>query len=90
MKHARATRVEIELTCDDQEITLSIYDTGVGFDLNEIRARHPGLGIVNMRERVRSVRGRLDIQSEVGQGTHIIVHIPFSGAPHEETTSSLS
>lgn len=90
MKHARAARVEIELTCDDQEITLSIYDTGVGFDLNEIRARHPGLGFVNMRERVRSVRGRLDIQSELGQGTHIIVHIPFSGAPHEETTSSLS
>jgi len=89
MKHARAARVEIELTCDDQEITLSIYDTGVGFDLKDIRARHPGLGLVNMRERVRSVRGRLDIRSERGRGTHIIVHIPFSGAPHEETTSSL-
>lgn len=80
MKHARAARVEIELTCDDQEITLSIYDTGVGFDPKDIQARHPGLGLVNMRERVRSERGR---------GTHIIVHIPFSGAPHEETTSSL-
>ncbi|MBX3332388.1 MAG: PAS domain S-box protein [Nitrospira sp.] len=90
MKHARAARVELELTCDDQEITLSIYDTGVGFDLKDIRARHPGLGLVNMRERVRSVRGRLDIQSELGRGTHIIVHIPFSGAPHEETTSSFS
>lgn len=89
MKHARAARVEIELTCDDQEITLSLYDTGVGFDLDEIRARHPGLGLVNMRERVRSVRGRLDVQSERGRGTRIIVHIPFSGAPHEETTSYL-
>lgn len=89
MKHARAARVEIELTCDDQEITLSLYDTGVGFDLDEIRTRHPGLGLVNMRERVRSVRGRLDVQSERGRGTRIIVHIPFSGAPHEETTSYL-
>ncbi|MBS0152234.1 MAG: PAS domain S-box protein [Nitrospira sp.] len=89
MKHASAARVELELTCDDEAITLSIYDTGVGFDLKDIRARHPGLGLVNMRERVRSVRGRLDIRSEQGQGTHIIVHIPFSGAPHEETTSSL-
>lgn len=86
MKHARATRVELELTCGDQEITLSIYDTGVGFDLTDIRARHPGLGLVNMRERVRSVRGRLDIRSEPGRGTHIIVHIPFSGAPHETTS----
>ncbi len=90
LKHARAARVELELTCDDQEITLSIYDTGVGFDLKDIRARHPGLGLVNMRERVRSVRGRLDIQSELGRGTHIIVHIPLSGALHEEATSSYS
>jgi signal transduction histidine kinase len=88
MKHAHASRVELELTCDEQEITLSIYDTGVGFDLKEIQARHPGLGLVNMQERVRSVRGRFDIQSEPGQGTHITVQIPLSGAPHEEAASS--
>lgn len=89
MKHARATRVEVELICDGQEITLSIQDTGVGFDLKDAQAGHSGLGLVNMRERVRSVRGRFHIQSEPGRGTHIMVHIPFSGAPHEETTSYL-
>ncbi len=88
MKHAQADRVELELTCEDQEVTLSMYDTGVGFDLKEIQARHPGLGLVNIKERVRSVLGRLDIRSEPGRGTHITVQIPLSGAPHEETTSS--
>ncbi|MGZ9204662.1 MAG: PAS domain-containing sensor histidine kinase [Nitrospira sp.] len=88
MKHAHTSRVELELTCDDQEVTLSIFDGGVGFDLKDIQARHPGLGLVNMQERVRSVRGRFDIQSEPGRGTHITVQIPLSGAPHEETTSS--
>ena len=88
LKHARAGRVELELTCDDQEITLSIHDTGVGFDLKEIQARHPGLGLVNMQERVRSVRGRFDIRSEPGRGTHITVQIPLSGAPYEQTSSS--
>jgi PAS domain S-box-containing protein len=89
IKHAHASRVELELTCDGQEVTLSIYDTGVGFDLREIQARHPGLGLVGMRERVRSVRGQLDIQSAPGRGTHITVQITLSGASHEETTSSL-
>ena len=89
MKHARATRVELELTCDSQEVRLEIHDSGVGFDLKEIQARHPGLGLVSMRERVRSVQGRFDIQSELGQGTHITVQIPLVGAPHEETTNSL-
>lgn len=88
MKHARATRVEVELTCDTEEVTLSVYDNGVGFDLKEIQARHPGLGLVNMRERVRSVRGHIDLNSKPGLGTHITVQIPLPGAPDEKTTNS--
>jgi PAS domain S-box-containing protein len=89
MKHARAARVELELTCDGQEVRLEIHDSGVGFDLKDIQARHPGLGLVSMRERVRSVQGRFDIRSALGRGTHITVQIPLVGAPHEETTNSL-
>jgi PAS domain S-box-containing protein len=89
-KHAQTSRVELELTCDGQEITLSIRDGGVGFDLERVRAHHGGLGLVNMRERVRSIHGRLEIQSQPGEGTHIIVNIPFPGAPHEHPTSTLS
>lgn len=88
-KHAQASRVELELTCDGQEVTLSIHDSGVGFDLDRIRNHHLGLGLVNMRERVRSVHGRLEIQAEPGQGTHIIVQIPLPGAHHEQPASSI-
>jgi PAS domain S-box-containing protein len=88
-KHAHAPRVELELTCDTHEVTLSIHDSGVGFDLDRIRTHHLGLGLVNMRERVRSVHGRLEIRSQPGQGTHISVQIPLPGAPHEQTTSSV-
>ena len=89
-KHARASRVELELTCDGQEVTLSIHDSGIGFDLERIRAHHLGLGLVNMRERVRSVRGRLEIVAQPGQGTQILVQIPLPGAPYEPPTSSVS
>ena len=89
-KHAQASRVELELTSDNQEVTLSIRDSGVGFDLDRTRAYHLGLGLVNMRERVRFVQGRLDIRSEPGRGTHITVQIPLPGAHYEEATGSLS
>jgi PAS domain S-box-containing protein len=89
-KHAKTSRVELELTCDEQAVTLSIHDAGVGFDVERVQAQHAGLGLVNMRERVRSVRGRLDIQSQPGEGTHIIVNIPLPGAPYESSTSPVS
>lgn len=88
-KHAKTSRVELELTCDGQEVTLSIHDDGIGFDLERVRAHHLGLGLVNMRERVRSVQGRLEIQSQPGHGTHIVVQIPLPGAPHEHSASSV-
>ena len=88
-KHARASRVELELTCDGHEVTLTIHDSGVGFDLEQIRVHPHGLGMINMRERVRSVHGRLEIRSVPGQGTRISVLIPLPGANHEETQSPL-
>ncbi len=86
-KHANASRVELELTCDGQDITLCIRDSGVGFDLERVRIEHRGLGLVNMRERVQFVHGRLEIQAEPGQGTRILVQVPLPGAHHEQTTS---
>lgn len=88
-KHASASRVELELTCDAREVTLCIHDSGAGFDLEEIRVRSQGLGLINMRERVRSVHGRFDIRSRPGQGTSISVLIPLAGADHEEAQSPL-
>lgn len=88
-KHANASRVELELTCDGQDITLCIRDSGVGFDLERVRNDHRGLGLVNMRERVQSVHGCLEIQAEPGQGTRILVQIPLPGAHHEPTASPI-
>jgi len=89
-KHAQASRVELELTCDGQEVILSVHDSGVGFDLELIRTHHLGLGLVNMRERVRSVHGRLEIQAQPGRGTHIIVQIPLPGAHDEHSARPVS
>ena len=77
------------MTCDGQEVTLSIQDDGIGFTLDERQDDRHGLGLVNIRERVRFLHGRFDIGSEPGRGTYITVQIPLLGAPHDETTSPL-
>jgi PAS domain S-box-containing protein len=75
-KHARARRVEVLLEGATDRVCLTVSDDGIGFSFNRTAAQ-PGLGIVNMRERVRWVRGNLSIVSQPGHGTRLNVEVPL-------------
>ncbi len=75
-RHARAGRVDV--CCRNRgEVTLCIRDNGLG--LPEKRGTGPGLGLVGMRERVRALGGRLEIECAAGGGTRVLVSIPVQG-----------
>ena len=63
-KHARASRVDMQLTYTRRELLLSIRDDGTGFDTAYMQ-QHPsrGIGLRNMRERLQSVGGQCDVDS---------------------------
>ncbi len=77
-RHARATRVDVNLHCTIGRVTLTIQDNGVGFDTTQ--PTH-GLGLANMQERMMNVGGRLTIESQTGTGTVVMaeVELPTSG-----------
>lgn len=75
-RHARASQVEVELICDDDLVYLSVRDNGMGFDAAALAHTGTHLGLLSMKERVRLAKGRLDIDSTPGQGTHVRVEIP--------------
>ncbi|MGH9195690.1 MAG: sensor histidine kinase, partial [Acidimicrobiia bacterium] len=79
VKHARARRVELRISCAEDEIVLEIGDDGVGFASEEA----PGhLGLRSMRERAIRIGGVLHVESALNQGTRIRAHIPRStGVP---------
>ena len=58
------------------EMEIEIRDDGVGFDPQAVQPGHYGL--LGMRERVRLAGGRLDIQSEAGKGTCLLIHFPLA------------
>jgi len=76
--HARAQKIEAEITYSDSEFLLHVRDDGGGIDpevANEgARAGHWGLP--GMRERAKSFGGKLEVWSEHGAGTEIELSVP--------------
>ncbi|MGH9175944.1 MAG: histidine kinase [Vicinamibacterales bacterium] len=69
VKHARASRVDLRLECDEREIRFDIRDDGVGFDAS---ADFPGhLGLHSMRERAARFGGHVTVESTPGAGSRI-------------------
>jgi signal transduction histidine kinase len=64
-------------------VTLRIEDDGAGFDpARRLVGTH--FGLANLRDRTSAFGGTLEIESEPGSGTRIIVQLPIGpaeGAP---------
>lgn len=77
-KHACATDVNITLEQDPGNITLLIYDNGLGIRSGALEAARQKnrLGIYGMKERVELLGGTFTFHSISGQGTTITVIIP--------------
>jgi signal transduction histidine kinase len=77
LKHAGAQRVRVNLHHGDEFVEMEICDDGIGFQLESAR-QSGGFGISGMDERTQRIHGRLEISSELGQGTRVSVRVPIS------------
>jgi len=78
-KHSKAKQVRVGLMRANEVVRLIVSDDGVGFA--PARSRDSaGMGIVNMRERVRHLNGRFVVESEPGRGTTVRAEVPFHPA----------
>ena len=79
-RHARAKNVTVHLTGNENELKIEICDDGVGFDPAAVEAGHYGL--LGMRERVRLAGGSLEVHSEPGNGTRLVIRFPLENIVH--------
>jgi signal transduction histidine kinase len=75
-RHARANRVEVTLERLDGGLQLAVRDDGAGFDPVDHNGR-PSLGHASMRQRIRLVGGKLDVDSAPGHGTTVLAWVPL-------------
>lgn len=82
IKHANANAIKVELTFLENEINLIISDDGVGFDVNskigDCNNKCVNFGLSIIKERISLLFGKINIESQVNQGTKIYVNVPNS------------
>jgi signal transduction histidine kinase len=82
-RHSGSPTAEITLIRDAHQVTLQIADHGRGIPRGGVEGGNGrvlmGVGIAGMRERVRQMRGSLEIESDA-KGTLIRATLPSAGA----------
>jgi signal transduction histidine kinase len=73
MKHAKADHISVDIEGNENEAKLTIADNGVGFDMEKFKTAGPGIGLQNIFNRAKMINATVDIKSEPGNGTAIIL-----------------
>src|SRR5437773_2418170 len=80
VKHARPAQVEVSLEFASDELRLRIRDDGRGFNPQGPDGAKAGhLGLIGIRERTKSLGGKLSLSSQPGQGTELVVTVSLPG-----------
>lgn len=72
-KHANASTALVQMNFhDDGGVDITVEDDGVGMDVS-IANKTNGMGLKNIKERVKQLAGRIDINSSIGKGTSVYI-----------------
>ena len=74
IKHAAAKKAIVQVTQSEDLLSLTVEDDGIGFDTKTI---NEGIGIQNMQQRIKSLHGKININSIQKNSTCINISIPI-------------
>lgn len=76
VKHAEANEIGVKIEMGKTYVNLIIRDNGRGFDTTE--KKDGSFGLIGMRERVELLDGTFAIDSKIGRGTVVSIHVPLT------------
>ena len=82
-KHAEATKVQIHIIFDPEEVRIGVEDNGRGFDMDDIN-RKKSWGVIGMEERATLLDGKFFLYSGPGNGTMVEIVIPYCPIHRED------
>ncbi|MBD3581438.1 hypothetical protein HC229_02880 [Flavobacterium sp. D33] len=72
LKHSKATIAKLDVNVEDG-LNISLEDNGQGFDIT----KPDGFGLTQIKARISSMQGKVNVASKVGQGTTIKIWVPL-------------
>ena len=90
VRHARASKLTVELRRSGGHLHLVVRDNGCGFDVMSARRQtghKKSMGLLGMEERAAAAGGRLECLSRPTQGTEINAWFPLDARPHPPHSS---
>jgi signal transduction histidine kinase len=73
-KHSKAKKARIHFFIDNHKLCLHLSDDGIGIQPNKPKK---GIGLKNIKYRVKELNGKFNVSSKVNQGTTLTVSIPL-------------
>ena len=74
VKHSAASEIIVQLSMNEDKISITVEDNGKGFDKN-LLIDTKGSGMANLNYRVQYFNGSLDIVSSPGNGTSVSIQL---------------
>ena len=81
IKHANAKNIHLWLDYSNHKLILNYKDDGIGFDVNAaLQKGSSGIGLVNIVNRVKSLKGTCDFSNKPNQGSSIKIKIDIENS----------
>ncbi|GAA3508996.1 hypothetical protein GCM10022393_21260 [Aquimarina addita] len=72
VKHSKASKLTVDVQYDKEKLVINAKDDGVGFNIKDLNTKQ-GIGLCNIKSRGKLINADVELSSERGQGTAIMV-----------------
>lgn len=90
LRHANAQNLRIDLRSDGHALVCRVADDGEGFDVAAVLGSkgQRGLGLIGMGEQLHMIGATLQIKSQAGEGTALVISVPWEVVSGDKSLSS--
>ncbi len=77
IKYSGANKIGLELFESNNDLKLIYTDNGKGFNIDHVQKEGKGFGMINIRNRIKTIRGNISVKSEINKGVEVEISVPI-------------